>query len=138
MLFLGAVAALSRRQRIGPWRFEAGAITPAFFLAALLLGGPAAAILTIVLAYAAEGFAAGGARYPIAHAMAHLVAAMVAAYGLSRFPPAAPPQASWGMVAGAALYWAAWQLAEVPLGWVAGRAARAGSLGLIEGYCARS
>ena len=44
---LALMAALSRAQRLGPWRFDAAGVTPAFIVAELALLGPAAALLAV-------------------------------------------------------------------------------------------
>ena len=64
LLVLTALAGLSRQQRIGPFRLDAGRIAPALFFALLLLTGPlpAAGAIAVTYASAANGTAINNAR----------------------------------------------------------------------------
>jgi diguanylate cyclase (GGDEF)-like protein len=128
VIVVGAVAGLTRLARVGGWRVEAGAITPAFVVTALLLGGPAAAALVVLMAYAADAWRSGAGRpYPLASAAVQFGAVLAATSVVHALAPAAPIL-PWAMAAAAVAYWLAWQLLELPRGWVSGRADHGGGM----------
>src|SRR5207245_1998189 len=87
---LGAAAGLTRRHRVGPWRLEASATTPAFVLAARLLQGPAPALAVATVAYAAEAWRGGSGRpSPLGSFLVEVGAVLASAQAARRLGPVA-------------------------------------------------
>jgi len=113
MAALALMASLTRVRRLGPWRVDATAVTPAFFVAALALLGVGAALACVAAAALAEA-ALGELPRGRGAAVAVQAAAVLAAASVARALGAGVPMApTLALVAAAATYALVWQALEM-------------------------
>ena len=119
VVVFGALAVLSRRQRLGPWRMEAATITPAFGLATLLLAGAGAALLVVGAAYAIETWTGSTRRpHPLFVGLTQGVAVLATTIGATRVlhltPGTALHRAGLELLAVTLVYWACSEALGLP------------------------
>jgi diguanylate cyclase (GGDEF)-like protein len=131
---LTALAGLSRQQRIGPFRLDAGRIAPALFFALLLLTGPLPAAGAIAVTYASAAWRGARRNNPLAEMLVQLGATLLAASVFHlRGVDSGAIHADWGtLLLGGLTYWAVWESLSAPLPWLAGRSQGPLSVGTSE------
>ncbi|MHB8510244.1 MAG: GGDEF domain-containing protein [Candidatus Dormibacteria bacterium] len=132
LFLLAPLALASRLRRVGPWRVEARAVTPAFIFAALLLDGSLAAAGVTAAALAAEAWSRPeGRRTALAQALVLACAGLLDGLVSPRAAPspAHPDVATLELVL---VFWGASEVLGAPLPWLGGRPPESIAVGIAE------